>query len=262
MRKSKIAAKLRQGKPIKLAMMHHYIPAYIAYAAHEGYDGLWLDMEHRPYEAREVQALLAFCHLYDIDCLVRPFTRERAALYRLLEDGASGLIMPHVSDIETARALAQAAKFPPLGDRGLEGNGLETNYGIDIGTDRHLLVQHALQETLLAIQIETPQGLEIAEEIAALPGVDMLYVGPSDLGLRLAQDSALPSLAEATQRVAEICRRYNKPWGSMPRTLEDVKMLTENGAQLIVWGNEQRILRAGLQRANSEMDEIFKTALS
>lgn len=94
MRKSKILAKVRAGQPARLAMMGYFIPAFVAYAAKLGFDGIWLDMEHHNFDDREVQSILAFFHLYDIDCLVRPPTREKARLYRYLEDGATGLIIP------------------------------------------------------------------------------------------------------------------------------------------------------------------------
>ena len=63
MRKSKVAARLREGKPVRLAMLGHFIPPYIAFAADAGFDGVWLDLEHRAMESREVQALLAFFDL-------------------------------------------------------------------------------------------------------------------------------------------------------------------------------------------------------
>ncbi|MDX2258253.1 MAG: aldolase/citrate lyase family protein, partial [Hyphomicrobiaceae bacterium] len=175
MRKSKVRHKLREGQPALLAMLGHFLPPFVAYAAHAGYDGLWLDLEHRPMDAREVQALLAFCHHYDIDCLVRPPTREKGELYRYLEDGAAGLIMPHVADAETARSIVDKVRFPPLGDRGIAGFGFETNFGLDAGS----LTAHANEETLLIVQIETVEGVANVDAIAAVAGVDGLYIGPA-----------------------------------------------------------------------------------
>ena len=93
-------------------MLGYFLPPFIAHASHLGYDGIWLDLEHRPMDSREVQALLGFFHLYNIDCIVRTPTREKGQLYRYLEDGAAGLIVPHVSDVESARDLVARVKFP------------------------------------------------------------------------------------------------------------------------------------------------------
>ncbi len=257
MRKSKIAARIHNHEPIRLAMMGYFLPPFVAFAAHEGYDGIWLELEHRTLEPRDVQTILMLCQHYDIDCLVRPPTRERAQLYRLLEDGATGLIMPHVPDIATAQQLVQAVKFPPLGDRGIEGNTFETNFGLDISGDRHKLVEHDLAETLLCIQIETPQALAECEAIAALDGVDMLYVGPADMGLRLKYEAGDISIDDVFDEVAEICRRYDKPWGSMPGSLDIVKMLHSRGAQIHVWGIDHRLLRSGLVQMRADLDDIL-----
>jgi 2-keto-3-deoxy-L-rhamnonate aldolase RhmA len=127
MRKSNALAKIRAGKPVKLAYLSNLIPAFVAQAAHHGYDAIWLEMEHRPMNPREVQLLLPIFHLYDIDVILRAPTREKAPLYRFLEDGASGLIFPLVHSAEEARALVRSVKYPPLGDRGLEGRNLDAN---------------------------------------------------------------------------------------------------------------------------------------
>ena len=97
MRNSKILAKIRAGRPARIAYLGHFLPRYVAHAAHQGYDGLWIDLEHNAMDTREVQMLLAFTHLYDIDGMVRVPTREKTRLYRYLEDGAAGLMVPHAA---------------------------------------------------------------------------------------------------------------------------------------------------------------------
>ena len=82
MRKSKTLARIRNGEPVRICSLGHVIPAYIKYAAHHGFDCIWLDLEHRAMDQREVQALMAFFHKYDIDCMLRAPTLEKAKLYR------------------------------------------------------------------------------------------------------------------------------------------------------------------------------------
>ena len=76
MRKSKTLARIRNGEPIRTCCLGHYIPAYVCHAARAGYDCIWIDLEHRAMTVHEVQALLAFSHLYDIDLLMRPPTLD------------------------------------------------------------------------------------------------------------------------------------------------------------------------------------------
>src|SRR3990172_4415964 len=113
MRKSKVLAKIRAGKVARICATGHFIPFFPRHAAHFGYDGVWVDAEHRAFDPREVQAFLAYHQLADIDCIWRAATLEKTGLYRLLEDGASGVMIPHVSTPEKAKALVEAVKFPP-----------------------------------------------------------------------------------------------------------------------------------------------------
>ena len=258
MRSSNILAKIRAGQPARLAMLGHVLPPFIAYAADSGYDGIWLDLEHRPMDAREIQALLAFFHLYDIDCLLRPPTREKARLYRYLEDGATGLVVPHVSTPEAARDLVRSVKFPPVGDRGIEGKGLDNDFGL-AHTDRADYAEHAARETFLAVQIETPEGLANVEAIAAVPGLDALYIGPADLGLRMAHEpeDARIDIDATMARVATACREHGKAWGLFAGSVDDLRRQRDLGATLLLWGVDVRLLQSGLAHASQQLDDVL-----
>lgn len=261
MRINKSLARLRAGEPVKLGFLGHFIPPYVAVAAANGYDAIWLDLEHRPMDAREVQAILAFCHLYDIDCIIRTPTREKSQLYRYLEDGAAGLMIPLIETAEEAQEIVKKVKFPPLGDRGLEGRGLDANFGIDTPNDdaRERFVQHANRETLLIVQLESPAASRQAEAIAAVEGVDMLFAGPSDFDIRARQ---LPpkermTFDESLAIIAAACERYGKWWGVMPRHLEHVRDYTARGAKFIPWGIDVVLLTNGLKQHAQDLNEIF-----
>ena len=118
MRRSKTLARLRAGKTARAACLGHYVPPFLHASARLGYDCIWLDLEHRNMSTTHVQALLAYSHLFDIDVLVRPPTSDKVALYRYLEEGAAGLLIPHVNTPAQAEALVLATKFPPRRSRG------------------------------------------------------------------------------------------------------------------------------------------------
>lgn len=240
MRKSKVLAKIRSGKPAKITVLGHYLPFFVRYAAHHGYDAIWLDLEHRTMDAREVQSLLTLCRTFDIDCMLRPLSIERNQLYRYLEDGAAGFLVPFVSDKETAEKIVEGAKFPPLGNRGLDGAGLDGEYGIKAWVENSTYTRDANAETFIVAQIETPQAVTLADQIAAVPGIDALFVGTADLGLRLTE-SPIPevtSLASAIEHVAAAAKRQGKAWGAATGSLEDIQRYRKMGAQIIPWGGE------------------------
>ncbi|MEZ6088891.1 MAG: aldolase/citrate lyase family protein [Pirellulaceae bacterium] len=254
MRHSKTLAKVRAGEPVRMCSFGHFIPAYIQMAAHCGYDCIWLDAEHRAFTDREIQTLLAYFHRFDIDCMLRPPTLEKSRLYRYLEDGATGLMIPHVSTVERARELVQAVKFPPVGDRGQDGVGLDA--GFLVRGDAY--VEHANAETFLVVQIETPQAVENIDAIAAVEGVDGLFVGPGDLGLRIRRTQTNVTLPQAYADVAAAAAKHQKFWGAPGMSLENIANLRRQGAQMIAHGNDYDGLLAMIQKSAKELDDLYK----
>src|SRR5689334_13394875 len=118
MRTSHIRSRWREGKPARIACMYYPTAMMPAHAAKAGYDGIWLDTEHNTWDRRELQRMIALHHLANIDCMVRTGSRNATELYHLLEDGATALLIPLVNSVADAKALAQAVKFAPVGQRG------------------------------------------------------------------------------------------------------------------------------------------------
>ena len=257
MRKSKILAKIRSGKGAKICSMGHFLPFYVRYAAHHGFDGIWLDLEHRAMEQREVQSLLAFCRMFDIDCMVRPASVERNRLYRYLEDGATGFLVPFTSDVATAQKLVESAKFPPLGNRGLDGAGLDGDYGLEVWKEGSTYIPDANHETFIFGQIETPAAVEAAKEIAAVPGIDGLYVGAADMGLRLRAHPrpGIKDLEDAIAQVAAAAKHGGKAWGAATGSLESLRRYRQMGAQILTWGGDFA-LRQVLADCSAELDSL------
>ncbi len=253
MRKSKTLAKLRAGKPVRMCCLGHFIPAYVGMAAHFGYDCIWLDAEHRTFTERELQAMFAFFHQFDIDCMLRAPTLEKTRLYRYLEDGATGIMIPHVSTAQKAKMLVDAVKFPPIGDRGQDGVGLDAGFLVH-GDD---YVEHANRETFLVVQIETPEAVENADAIAAVDGVDGLFVGPGDLGLRIRRTDTALTLEEAYDRVASAAAKHGKAWGAPGMSQENIKKRRDQGAQLLAHGGDYEALIHMLETHSAQLDEIY-----
>lgn len=256
MRESKTLKKIREGRVARCTNLGSCNPPFIAHAARAGYDCIWLDLEHRSLELRELQVLMAHFRLYDIDCLLRAPTLGKTQLYRYLEEGATGLMIPHVSTAEKARALVEAVKFPPIGDRGLDNAGFDSGYRET--EDALEYIEWANRETFLAVQIETPEAVENVEEIASVPGVDMLFVGPGDLGLRyrLLGDESGERLEAAFERVSKVSRESGVPWACPAGSVDEVKLRRRQGASLIANAGEFMILREGLAQASQQFEGL------
>ena len=257
MHKSKMLAKFRSGGFARVCALGHFLPFYIRYAAHFKYDGIWLDLEHRAMDNREAQMLIGLCKLNGIDCMVRPSTLERTKLYRYLEDGAAGFLVPLVSDAQMASDLVQAVKFPPIGNRGMDGAGLDGDYGIDVWFPGSNYNAEANRETFLITQVETLQAVANVEEIASIEGVDGLFIGPADLGLRIATAPAgnKITMENAIEKVAAAAKKHNKVWSITAGSVEEIRRYREMGAQMVPWGGDFALMNV-LKNCSQELDSV------
>ena len=257
MRQSKTLARLKNNEPVRMCALGHFIPGFVKHAAHHGFDCIWLDLEHRNWPTRDVQAMLAFSHLFDIDIMLRPPTLEKTALYRYLEDGAAGLMIPHVSTAEKAMMLVDSVKFPPIGNRGLDSAGLDADFMVN-GPDGYLAEVN--QQTFLVVQIETPEAVANVDAIAAVRGVDGLFVGPGDLGLRLKYDTSSLTVNSAVEQVAAACEKHGKAWGIPANTQEDLQRRTAQGARMLAHGGEFGAMMQMLKDCSATLDSVLGEA--
>ncbi len=238
-----------------MCVLGHCIPAFVKHAAQSGFACIWFDLEHRMISPREVQVMLANFHLADIDCMLRPPTLEKTGLYRYLEEGATGLMIPHVSTADKARRLVDAVKFPPLGDRGLDGAGLDGDYYLH---ESEHYVQTANDETFLVVQIETIEAVENVDAIASVEGVDGLFIGPADLGMRIRHAPTTPwTLETAFQEVAQAAAKHGKAWGAPAATTASVADLFSQGAQLIAFGSDFGAMMAMFKESSKTFNAVY-----
>jgi 4-hydroxy-2-oxoheptanedioate aldolase len=256
MRDSKVLSKIRGLGFARMASMGHYLPFYIRYAAHYKFDAIWLDLEHRAMDAREVQSILAMCQHHNIDCMVRPPTLERTRLYRYLEDGATGFMIPFMSTPEIAEHVVNCVKFPPAGNRGIDGAGIDGDFGIDVWHDDTTYYTDANKETFIVGQVETIEALENINEIAAVDGIDVLFIGPADLTHRLTTSSETDwTIEDAIRLVSEAAKRHNKAWGITAASPEQVAHYRSLGAQMVPWGSDFSLMKV-LEQCSLDLDKI------
>jgi 4-hydroxy-2-oxoheptanedioate aldolase len=256
MRRSKVLSKLRSGQVARICSCGSPLSYFPRLAAHFGYDGVWMDGEHRVWDPRQIETMLLHHRAADIDCIWRPSLTEKGALYRLLEDGATGLMIPMVNTPERARELVAAVRFPPLGDRGLDGAGLDAEFLV--GAPKNYPAR-ANEETLLVAQIETPEALANCADIAAVPGVDVLMIGPGDLSLRLGCTPAVndPVMLDAEKQVAAAATRHGKAWGRPVGDRASAQAIVELGARFVILGGEFGAVHKHLTECAADLDSIL-----
>ena len=141
-----------------------------------GFDWVLIDTEHSPLELPEVIDHLRAINGAGLPALVRPAWNDMVTIKRVLDQGAQTLLIPYVENAEEARRAVSSIRFPPRGVRGVSGSSRSSNYGLE--TD---YFARAEAELCLIVQIESAGALARIEEIAAVDGVDAVFIGPSDL---------------------------------------------------------------------------------
>src|SRR5216684_3637856 len=168
-----------------------------------GFDAAFIDMEHTTFDLHDVQLAVMAAERVGITPIVRTPGFDPAFILRLLDMGVQGIQVPHVSSPETARAAVKAVRYPPEGDRGMAAGSRAADFG------KTPLLEHMARsnrEILLACMIE---DMEAVDEIAAVAGVDLLAVGPSDLSrsLGVSGHPDHPRLVAAIDRVREAVKK-------------------------------------------------------
>lgn len=245
MRPSKIKAKLRRGEPVLITTLHLLDPSLYELASLMGFDGLWMDLEHHATSVETASALMRAARVGTADVMVRPAKGEFMRLGRLLEAGAQGILYPRCDDAAEARELVAWSKFAPLGRRGCDGANPDMPYGF-LPVERY--IAEANEQTFLVVQIEDPAALEHVEEIAAVDGVDVLFLGPGDFTILsgIPGQFSHPAVADAIRRIAAAAQRAGKAWGMPSPSPERTRELLAQGARFITHASDVMLVKHAL----------------
>jgi 4-hydroxy-2-oxoheptanedioate aldolase len=234
-------ARLRSGQQLFGCFISIAHPASVEVCATQLFDLLCIDAEHGQLSRERIEELVRAG-----DCAARPMmVRVPDALPHwigsVLDCGAQAVLVPRVSDAEQARLTASAGRYPPRGRRGI-GPGRATRYGYEVAD----YLAQANDRVLICVQIETAEGLANVDAIAAVDGVDVLFVGPFDLALSIGANapSQAEMLEEAIKNVAAAARRHGKIAGIFRPGATDVSKWADAGFKLFLIGSDAMFIGA------------------
>jgi len=245
--KSRVLRKLRAGDFVKaVAISRVTDPWLVETAGRIGFDLVWYDLEHRAFGYDTIDPMSLACRLAGMDLMVRIRKHGYDSVMRALEFGANGIMVPHCRTPEEAEQWVEYVRFPPLGRRGFDGAGADAEFGFANPLE-HL--RHANEEVFLVLQIEDREAVEAIDEIAAVPGYDLLFIGPADLTISYAVPMQFdhPLIECAYDRVAEAAARHGKWWGSTSGTPEAGQKILDRGGRLVIAGSDHAALVNGLR---------------
>ena len=231
-------------------------PAVLTLLQAAGLDFVRVDMEHSPFSMETVADMATLARALDFPMVVRPPEGNREWVTRLLDAGVWNLHIPQIDTPEQAAAVASCSRYAPLGERGMYGFGPHTQYRT-LPPDEHMATANA--RVHVTAMLETKKAFERLDEIASVPGIDALTIGPTDL----AQDLGVlgtpgqgAALDEHRRRLAAAARKHGRAVAMLTDTAEGVRQMISLGATIINYSSDAAVLRSGYA---SVVDEIRRT---
>jgi len=226
-------------------------PLMVEMLGHAGYDFVVLDAEHVSVNPETLENMIRAAELSGTTPLVRVGSLAADGILRALDAGAMGVVAPRVRSREDAQALVRAARYAPLGTRGITG-GRTTGFG-SIPLPEYL--KRANEQILTVAMIEDREALEVLDEIVSVEGLDMVLEGAIDLSQSLGIPAQVdhPRLQEAIASIAAACRRHGVPFCAIPRLPGQVEDWARAGAAAMLLGDDRgaafRALKAHVETA-------------
>ncbi len=219
-------------------------PTNVEILGMNGLDFVILDMEHSPLGLETMVDMIRAAEAYDMVAIPRVYTIETKLMRRVLDVGAHGLLVPMVNNMDDARYIMDAVKFPPLGARGMNA-GRGPRWG---GYDHY--IQEANDALFTMFQCETREGLSHVEEMAAMDGLDSIFIGTGDLSLDMGhpQDLKNPEVVAAVDRILRACQEHGKIPGIVTGSPEAAAERIRQGFRIVTIMNDLGMFKAQSQR--------------
>ena len=254
-RKSLVKAKLAVGKPVMVVKQNYPLPWVTEMIGKMGFDCVWFCLEHLPWSLETSANIALASRAANIDLVLRAARGEYMRIGRMLEIGATGIMLARSDNLKEIKDLITWTKFPPLGRRGVDAVNADADMGL---ADFEEYLRWVNRETFTVVQIESLSAIDCCEQIAETEGVDILYIGPGDLTLNLGIDS--PTLEKdmeaAVKRLAKAAEKAGKVWG-MPAVGEDeVKKRLDQGARFLHTCADCILTMQGLMEVREKMSKL------
>ncbi len=234
-------------------------------AAGAGAEFVVFDMEHTGWSVETIRSLVATTRSTDMMPFVRIPATEYHFVARVLDMGATGIMVPMVESREQAERIVEFGKYPPVGRRGAAFGVSHDDY---TGGDVAAKVSSANTETLLIAQIESAAGLENVDAIASVGGIDVLWIGHFDLtnSLGIPGEFDHPRFKDAVRTIVDTAERHGKSTGFMAGSEAEGRQRLDEGFRILAYGGDlwlyQGALRAGIDAMNEHVRSASPSARS
>jgi 2-keto-3-deoxy-L-rhamnonate aldolase RhmA len=240
-----VRKQLQEGKPVIGATITVNSVDVAAQLANEGFDFLWIEMEHSPITLETLRNMVLATRGLKALPFARVPVNETWAAKRVLDAGALGVMFPFTNNRELAEQAAAACKYPPEGTRGAGAGLASLRWPAPEG-----YYAFANENVLVVTVVETVEGVENIDAIAATPGVDVIFIGPNDLSFSLGVGGQWdhPKVREAIGKIVAAAKRHNKYLGRPAGSAEQVEEYMKQGFLYFQATSDLGLLRRGARQ--------------
>lgn len=241
------------GRVIGTQIHEFATPGIIRLAAAGGADFLFIDLQHTGWTAETLKPLLATRGATDMTLVVRVATLDLHLVGQALDMGADGVMAPNVDSADEARRLVRYARYPPAGERGAAFGLAADNYRAP--ADIPARMDEANRNAILIALVESATGIKNVDAIAAVEGIDIVWLGQFDLTLSMgiAGDFQHPDFHKAVDKLVAACQKHGKAAAFTAGNLAEGKRMLERGFRFLSFGSDVGLYRAVLSSGISEL---------
>ena len=255
MLESKVLKKLNEGKPVLSTKVNFKDPGIMEMIGIIGIDCIWLCREHLWINDETLAAMILAARSTGTDTMVRIERENYPSAVKIFEMGAKGIMIPHVLNAEEAKKIVRALKFYPVGRRGVDGGNADSGW-MSMEFKRYL--EFSNKETFLALQIEDLEAIDNLEEIASVPGYEMLFVGPGDLSTSMGFPGEIDhkEVWNVLEKLGKLANKYGKFAGTISISTKWTKRLLDLGYLFINAGVDIITLREYYMKLNEKYKKL------
>jgi 4-hydroxy-2-oxoheptanedioate aldolase len=239
---------LATGKPLVFPWIGTPGAQLAGQVARLGFDAVALDLQHSTIDMGEAAQMVAAINAVGKPAILRVRWNDPGICNSALDMGAACVIAPMTNSAEQVKALVKATKYPPVGQRSWGGYTMLQSAGVSAGD----YLKQSNHETLVMAMIETEEALDNLEAIAAVPGLDGLFVGPSDLSIALSKGAKIDRLGESTltamKKVVAACQKNKLVPAAFAGTLDSIETYSKLGFTFLAGPTDTDLMRAGAER--------------
>lgn len=235
------------GRPFVFPWVGMPSVAQAAQIARMGFDAVAIDLQHSTIDTGEAAKMVAAINLVGAPAVLRILWNDPGLVGFAFDMGAGAVIAPMTNSVAQVEALVKAAKYPPLGQRSWGGYTMLQAAGVSAGE----YLKESNKHTLVFAMIETQEALDVVDKIAAVQGLDGLFVGPSDLSIALSRGAKIDRLGQGTldamKKVSAACQAHGLVAGAFAGTIDGVKAYHQIGFDFIAGPTDTEMSRTGAE---------------